>query len=225
MITLPDFDVSTRCASGFFLKDIAPRMWPTQLFSSLVRRSLFSLYARSFDDVIIGVGHGDRDELFGQNMITLMRVGDYNPKEVEGKFVKLLSCESGYELGPDIINNGAKAFQGYNEEYVFLFDSAYLTRPWADPLASIFLKPVVKAVSLLLDGKTNQEVFEAEAEEYDRLIYNVETRAPDTWLVRSMLAQNRGALIQLGDPEARIRPKPKNFIPISPPPLPYIGGA
>ncbi|GAI81306.1 unnamed protein product, partial [marine sediment metagenome] len=68
----------------------------------LVRRTPFRLSAPQ-SDVIIGVGHGDVDAFTGHNEALILEVGRYDPREVEGKVIKLLSCQTGVKLGPDLI--------------------------------------------------------------------------------------------------------------------------
>lgn len=58
VLTMPDFDLATRSASGFLLRWIAPRLGPFHLFSGLARRKPFQLSAPQ-SDIIILMGHGE----------------------------------------------------------------------------------------------------------------------------------------------------------------------
>lgn len=212
MLALADFDAPTRSASGFLIRHILPRTGPPQLVSFLDRKALFTRL--TFGDLIIGMGHGGPDVFTGQNEVVLLEAGKYDPRLVKGKFVKLLSCECGQELGQDLVDNGAIAFQGYTEDFLWVMDLDYISTPWADPMASKALLPVVCSMHLILDGKTNQESFDAELE---GLSINAEKEEDE--LIKSCLEFDRDNAVLLGDGEARVKARPKISFPIPPPPL------
>lgn len=213
VLAMSDFDLPTRSASGFMLRYIAPRVEPVQLFSILVRRLPFELSAPQ-SDIIMGVGHGDKDVFTGQHEAIILEVGKYNPKEVEGKVIKLLSCQTGVELGPDLIKNGAASFAGYTDDYVWICDSDLASTPWADKMAASSIMPVINSINALLDGRTSKEAFDIELESYRR---NIQIEEDD--LIRSCLEFNCRNAVLLGDPEARVSPRPKVMLPIPPPPI------
>jgi len=210
---MPDFDLPTRSASGFLLRYIAPRVEPVQLFSVLVRRMLFQLSAPQ-SDIIIGVGHGDVDVFTGHNEAVILEVGKYNPREARGKVIKLLSCQCGVDLGPDLVQNGALSVAAYVDDYVWIMDSDLASTPWADAMAASSLLPVVDGLNALLDGKTAREAFDMELQGYTR---NVEIEEDE--LIKSCLEFNRDNAVLLGDPAARVRARPKITLPMSPPPI------
>lgn len=215
-LALSDFDLPTRSASGFILRYIAPRVEPVQLYSVLVRRRPFQLSAPQ-SDIIIGVGHGDETAFTGQNEAIILEVGKYDSKEVDGKVIKLLSCQTGIGLGPDLIKNGASSVLAYVDDYVWVMDSDLASRPWADDIAATILMPVIDGLNALLDGKTAKEAFEIELEGYAR---NAE--AEEDELIRACLEFNKSNAILLGDREARIRkrlPLPLPFKLVPPPPI------
>jgi len=211
-----DFDLPTRSASGFLLRWIAPRLGPVHLFSFLDRRLPFQLAAPQ-SDIIIGTGHGDTNAFTGQNEAVILEVGKYNRREVEGKVIKLVSCQTGLKLGPDLIRNGALCFAGYSDDYVWVMDADLAATPWADKMAATSLLPVVDGLNALLDGKTARESFDIELEGYTR---NAEVEEDE--LVKSCLEFNRENAVLLGDPEGRIRARPKLPLPfrlVPPPPI------
>lgn len=213
VLAMSDFDLPTRSASGFLLRFIAPRVEPVQLFSILVRRTPFRLTAPQ-SDIIIGVGHGDVDAFTGQNEALLLKVGQYDPREVEGKVIKLLSCQTGVELGPDLVANGCAAYLGYTDDYLWVMDADLASTPWADKMAATSLMPVIDSLNALLDGRAAKEAHEIELEGYRR---NAEVEEDE--LVKSCLEFNRDNAVLLGDPEARVRARPRIFLPIGPPPI------
>ena len=126
VLCLPDFEMATHVASSFLLRYVASRIEPAQLYKGLDTPKVFGL-ATIPADLIIGVGHGSPRVFTGQDEEVLWDVGQYNPRECEGKIIKLLSCLCGQYLGPDLIANGARAFQGYVEPFVFYADTDYLS--------------------------------------------------------------------------------------------------
>jgi hypothetical protein len=210
---MSDFDLPTRSASGFLLRYIAPRVEPFQLFSFLARRLPFQLSAPQ-SDIIIGAGHGSKTSFTGQNESVILEVGKYNPREVRGKVIKLLSCQTGVSLGPDLIKNGAQAFLGYKDDYVWVMDSDLASTPWADEMAGTCLLPVVDGLNALLDGKTAKEAFEVELQGYTR-----NAAAEEDALIKSCLGFNYDNAVLLGDTAARVRSRPNIKIPLPPPPI------
>jgi len=215
-VLMSDFDLPTRSASGFILKYIAPRVEPVQLFSILVRRLPFRLSAPQ-SDIIIGVGHGDPTAFTGQNESVILEVGKYDPKEVRGKVIKLLSCQTGVALGPDLVKNGALSVAAYVDDYVWVCDADLAARPWADEMAATSLMPVVDGLNALLDGKTCREALDVELNGYTR-----NAQVEEDELVKSCLEFNRDNAVLLGAENAKIRPRPKLPLPfqlIPPPPI------
>ena len=216
-LCMADFDLPTRSASGFLLRYIVPRLGPTPLYGMLDRRIPFKISAPQ-SDVIIGAGHGDVDAFTGQNEAVILQVGKYDPREVEGKVIKLLSCQCGVELVPDLVENGAACAMGYNDDYVWIMDADFASTPWADKeFAGKCLMPVIDGLNALLDGKSAKEALDIELEGYSR---NAE--AEEDELIRALIEFNMDNAVLLGDGEAKIRARPFLALPFRlfpPPPL------
>lgn len=216
VLTMPDFDLATRSASGFLLRWIAPRVGPFHLFSALARRKPFQLSAPQ-SDIIIGMGHGDVDAFTGQKEAVILEVGQYDPREIEGKVIKLLSCQTGVYLGPDLVRNGAASVMAYVDDYVWICDADLAATPWTDKLAATSLMPVIDSINALLDGKTAREAFEIELQGYSR---NAEVEEDE--LIKACLKFNRDNAILLGEEGAKVRARPTLALPfklVPPPPL------
>ena len=216
VLAMADFDLPTRSASGFLLRYIAPRVEPFQLLGMLVRRLPFKLAAPQAD-IIIGVGHGDIDVFTGQNEAIILEVGKYDPREVRGKVIKLLSCQCGVELCPDLVANGAACAAGYTDDYIWVMDSDLASTPWTDEIAATSLMPVIDGLNALLDGKSARAALDIELEGYSR---NAEIEENE--LIKSCLEFNRENAILIGDGGASIRARPSLALPfklIPPPPL------
>jgi len=214
---MADFDLPTRSATGYLLRWIVPRLEPVHLLSVLDRRLPFQLSAPQ-SDIIIGTGHGDVDVFTGQNESIILEVGKYDPREIEGKVIKLLSCQCGVELVPDLVENGAACAMGYTDDYLWVCDADLASVPWADKeFAGKCLLPVIGGLNALLDGKTAQEALDTELTQYDCY-----AEIEEDELIKSCIEFNRDNAVLLGDPEARIRPRPGLLLPfrlIPPPPL------
>ena len=215
-LSLADFELSTRSASGFILKYIAPRMEPVMLYGPLARRFPFTLSA-PHSDVIIVVGHGDDDQVNGQHDAILLKVGEYNDNEVKNKVIYSFSCLSAVELGPDLINRGATAFLGWNDDYLWMIDESQLLTPWNDKLAAPCIMPVIDGLNALLDGKTMSEVKQLQLDSYS----DYATRTDDE-LIKDLVQFNQSNFVLYGDPQAHINPRPplpSIFNYVSPPPM------
>lgn len=209
---MSDFDLPTRSASGFLLRYIAPRCEPFQFYSFLARRLPFEFSAPQ-SDIIIGTGHGSETSFTGQNEAVILEVGQYNPKDISGKVIKLLSCQTGVTLGPDLVANGALAFMGYKDDYVWVCDADHAATPWSDDLAGACLLPVIDGLNALLDGKTVQEAFNVEMAGY---LSNAAVEEDD--LIKSCLEFNYDNAVLLGNAAATIKARPNILIPVAPPP-------
>lgn len=212
-LLMSSFDVPSHSASGFLLRYIAPRIGPFQLYGPLARRPFFTA-AASLADVIIATGHGEADEFTAQGESLIWKTGNYDPREVQGKVIKLLACQSGIGLGPNLVQNGARCFMGYDDDVIWIVDSAYYAQPWEDPYAKLCLGPIVDGLQALLDGQTCGEAVAIERDGY----FN-NGQIVDSSFVRSCLDFNAQHTVLIGDPSATVRPRPRIITPIPPPPL------
>jgi hypothetical protein len=211
-LLMSDYDLPTRSASGFLLRYIVPRCEPFQFYSIFARRLPFEFSAPK-SDIIIGTGHGSKTTFTGQNESSILEAGRYNPKDVKGKVIKLISCQTGVSLGPDLVNNGAEAFLGYVDDYVWVCDSDHAATPWADKLAGVCLLPVIDGIDALLDGKTAQESLDIELDGYLK-----NAAAEEDELLKSCLEFNHKNAVLFGNPAATVRARPNISIPVAPPP-------
>ena len=211
---IADFDLPTRSASGFLIRYIIPRLEPIALYAILARRTPFRLSAPQ-SDIIIGMGHGSESSFTGQNEVVILEIGEYDSKEVKGKVIKLLSCQTGVELGPDVVRNGATCFMGYKDDYVWIMDADLVTTPWSDKeFAGKCLMPVIDGLNALLNGKTAKEAFDIELQGYSR---NAE--AEEDELVKACIEFNKENAVLLGDGSTKVRARPRIILPFPPPPL------
>jgi len=77
----------------------------------------------------------------------LVEVGE-NEYILKDTIVFSLSCSSAKRLGISSIKAGAKAYIGYNEDFIFAYTDGFLTRAEQDPLAKLFLDLPTKLQTL-----------------------------------------------------------------------------
>ena len=68
---------------------------------------------------ITAAGHGEYDLFRGYHNDPIWKAG-HNLSNVKGTIVHLLSCKTGRLLGRDMIQQGARAFWGYTEDFKFV---------------------------------------------------------------------------------------------------------
>lgn len=93
---------------------------------------------------ITGSAHGSDTACFGYDGLPIFQVEDYQPEEVDGKVIHLLSCQTAAELGPDFVTSGCRAYFGYKENFTIPVDftdvclecDAEIDRAFADGLTA-----------------------------------------------------------------------------------------
>lgn len=212
-LLMSSFDLPSHSISGFLLRYIAPRVEPFQLYGPIARRPFFTAIAPAAD-VIIADGHGEQDEFSAQGESLIWKTGNYNIREVQGKVIKLISCQAGVVLGPDLVQNGARCFMGYDDDIIWLADSSYSPQPWNDPYAQACLMPIIDSLQALLDGQSCGEAMAIERNGY----FN-NGQLTDSPFLRSCLDFNQQHTVIIGDSNATIKPRHRFYTPIPPPPL------
>lgn len=104
-------------------------------------------------------GHGDDNLIAGQKDEILIE-SPKNVKLLKDKIVYCRSCNSAKKLGPDSVISGSDAFIGYENEFIFVYDTKSITRPLKDKTAALFLNPTNKLVSSILKGNTVKYSYE-----------------------------------------------------------------
>lgn len=127
---------------------------------------------------ISGVGHGSPTVYTGDRGDHILEVGAYDPAEVKGKCIHLLSCQTAQQLGPDLVQKGARAYVGYFENFTFVGDQA------GTPIneLELFWQCDSKFDIMMANGATVEEAYNAAIAEYNAAIQLVPNSVTATWL-------------------------------------------
>jgi len=101
-------------------------------------------------------GHGNQTTIFGQDNEALLTTKD-KLKALKKLIIYSRSCNCASLLGPHCLNNGAKAFIGYKQPFIFIYNPSLSTRPLTDSLAELFLNPSNIVITTLLKGQPPEE--------------------------------------------------------------------
>ncbi|MBN2095389.1 MAG: hypothetical protein JW727_05045 [Candidatus Aenigmarchaeota archaeon] len=99
----------------------------------------------------IEIEDGQKDEI----------IVDLDNKNILGsKITYSVACASAKKLGLEVAEISPKtAFVGYDEDFIFLMDTAHMCRPGTDPIAKAFLEPSNQVVLSILKGDTAEEAY------------------------------------------------------------------
>lgn len=172
LITQPNHDLTTNYISFWAEKVIAiakkKGVKIVALKSKRANKKEFtSVNQKISPQLIFFNGHGDYDLIAGQNNEVLVQAG-INDKCLAGKIVYALSCRSAKKLGKASVKNGAKAYIGYVEDFIFNYDRDKVSRPLDDKIVQLFLEPSNLIVSSLLKGHTTHESWSASQNDFKR---------------------------------------------------------
>ena len=134
----------------------------------VTRRRFASLLRKQPVDLVLLCGHGEYNRVYGEEEVILDKE---NVDLLNDKVVHALSCASAKELGKCAIQNGAKAYIGYDEDFIVFMDNANnMAKPLNDSTAALFLDAAFAAPKALLSGKTPKVAVESARKEYDSSI-------------------------------------------------------
>jgi len=169
-----------------------------------VNRKTFESMLRKMNPALVLLnGHGEAEMVYGQNNEPILIAGE-NEDLLADRTVYALSCKSTQIVGRKSIENGAKTYIGYKEDYVFYWHSQYAAKPLDDPRARLFLEPSNLISLSLLKGHTAQEACEKSKEAILRNIqYLTATNSPDQFMIPDLL-WNMENLECLGEQNSRV---------------------
>lgn len=140
----------------------------TQLLANKARTKDFKSACNQADiDFITGFGHGDADTFTGQDYEVLWEANSFNSREVAGRIVHLLSCDTAKRLGMDIVSKGGRTYFGYYKMFVFSNSDPPPKDPKNDTIADPFFKCDSQIDRLLADGLFAQDVYILTLQSFD----------------------------------------------------------
>ena len=172
LATRPNHDLTTRYISAWAEDVLA---FGTQhghtvfdLASQRANRKTWeSMMEKNNPNIVFLNGHGNDKEVTGQDNETLVATGD-NETIFKNKIVYALSCKSAKVLGVDSVRAGAKAYIGYQDDFIFYHSLDRVTRPKEDKTAALFLEPSNQVAVSLLKGHGADEAKQRGKESFVR---------------------------------------------------------
>ncbi len=158
--------------------------------------------------IFLGIGHGSPSIYTVQQLAPLLHAENYAELELmKDRVVLLTSCLTAQQLGPALIDNGAVAYAGYQQEFWFYTgDSAGSTRAVQSPFIAEF-----QLIASVLRGKSLGEARADQLRKYDEEIAYWTTGEGKNHADASELAQilglNKSISTFLG--QASVSPSPQ----------------
>lgn len=158
LVTRPNYDYTTRYISTWAEKVIEWAKVRGHIILDLeedraCRKDFESMIKKHSPSLLFLNGHGDDNMVTGQNNDIVLRVGQ-NETVLKNTITYALSCRSAKVLGAQSIAYGARAYIGYQEDFIFMYTNEKRTRPYEDRTADLFLEPSNQVVVSLLKGHT-----------------------------------------------------------------------
>jgi hypothetical protein len=104
-------------------------------------------------------GHGDNNCVKGHDNEILLAVGK-DERLLISKIIYSLSCRSAKGLGPKSILEGALAYLGYDDDFIFIIEQDKIGTPLQDETAKLFLEPSNQIMVSLIKGNTIKDSHE-----------------------------------------------------------------
>jgi len=156
LATRPNDDLTTRFISAWadsvisFAEKQGSRVF--DLAGEKASKNYFESMIEKHDpDLIFLNGHGSEKLVTGQNQEVIIESG-VNDSLLKGKITYALSCKSAKTLGIESVKNGATAYIGYKDDFIFQYSKDKISKPKTDKTAALFLEPSNQIAISLLKG-------------------------------------------------------------------------
>lgn len=161
LITRPEHDDTTHYLSSWSKEAIIIAQKKGILVLDLHREKAnkkitVSMLSKQNPTLIVFNGHGTEAVVCGHNKEPLL-IAEKNEQLLKDKIVYAISCKSAKELGPKSVQSGAKAYIGYNDDFIFFYDPKKITYPLEDETAKLFLEPSYELIISLIKGNAVEE--------------------------------------------------------------------
>ena len=157
-------------------------------------------------DIIFLNGHGDDDCVTGHDQETLVEAG-HNHDILHGVITYALSCNSGKILGPKVVENNQATYIGYEDKFIFVWDSNYSVRPQDDPMAKPFMEASNQVMISLLKGHRAREASEKSKNKFKEHFMKLSSSQADSDSLQAaqFLWWNMRNQVCLGDLDAELK--------------------
>lgn len=120
------------------------------------KKEVISMIEKLAPGLIIFNGHGSDDCVTGHKNEELIAAGK-NESLLKHKITYAISCRSAKLLGQKSVDAGAKAYIGYDDDFIFLYSPDMITQPLRDDTAKLFLEPSNELIVSLIKGNSVEE--------------------------------------------------------------------
>lgn len=142
--------------------------------------------------MILGSGHGHFDEFTGYFSARLYRIGNYDAREVRGRVVHLLACQTGARLGPEMVQRGCAAFFGYDVNFT-----------WPTSEGEMFFECDAELDCALAEGLTAEQAYRRAAQMFQPRIDELRAPGTDEAILRGSILENNFAHLCAPSRDAR----------------------
>lgn len=171
--------------------------------SKATRENIISSLSTSEKTLAFFNGHGNQETVFGHKDMPIL--DRENIELTKGKIVYALACDSLVTLGEQAVQEGAKAYIGYEDEFMWIGDPKTSATPDIDKNSAPFRKVCHFLIHSLVEGTTVGDTIKKTKVEYEKLIetYGMsEDTFGDAPAIRFALSWNLLALGMHGDKKA-----------------------
>lgn len=148
-------------------------------------------------------GHGDHETVFGHKDQPILDKN--NIRLTKDKIIYALACDSLVTLGPLSVKEGAKAYIGYKDKFMWIGDPTKSAVPDKDKNSAPFRRVCHNLIDNLIKGISVEKTIKKTKEEYKKLIKQYGTSEDDFGDAPSIgfaLSWDMLSLDMVGDPNS-----------------------
>ena len=211
IVTRPQHDVTTKYLSAwaeeiiYFAQDKSFEV--IDLSKEKANKNDFAGRVKKLKpDIMFLNGHGNDDCVTGHDNKDLVKAGE-NHDILKGAITYALSCNSGKVLGNKVAEIKNTTYIGYKDEFIFVGDGNYLTRPSDDPKARPFKESSNQVMISLLKGNRAEEASERSKNKFKEYFIKLSSSGsdPDSLQAAQCLWWNMRNQVCLGDLNAGLK--------------------
>ena len=172
LISSPEVDELTRYLSVWTKDTIQNNKLNHKYFALYgkkpTRKKVEGILKKKSINLVLLNGHGADDKIAGAKNEIILDTN--NAEALDGAVVHALSCNTAASLGPYAVQQGAKAYIGYDQPFIASIQKGKISNPKHDDTAALFLDAAFTAPKTLLNGKTPKQAIDATKKAYNNSI-------------------------------------------------------